>query len=196
MAAMPDPADLPAILERLRRGDEAAREELLPFVYDELHRLAQRALARAPVAPTLQTTALLNEAWMRVGEGEGRDFEGREHFLAVAARAMRSVLVDHARRRASQKRGGGVQRLDLDEVVELMEARSEGLVALDDALNEFAEVDETMARIVELRFFGGMTHPEIARALGQSLRSVERSWSTARAWLYAQLDPAAEAEER
>ena len=86
--------------------------------------------------------------------------------------------------------------LDLDEVVELMEARSEGLVALDDALNELAEVDESMARIVELRFFGGMTHPEIARALGQSLRSVERSWSTARAWLYAQLDPAAEGEER
>lgn len=177
------------LLRRLREGDERAADELVPLVYAELHRLARRAMADLPPGHTLQPTALLNEAWVRLTHGGGAGFEDREHFLAVASRAMRSVLVDRARRRGARKRGGGAERLELDRVVAVLEERSADLVALDEALEDLAQLDPELARIVEMRFFGGLKHPAVASVLGVSLRSVERGWSTARAWLHARLAP-------
>ena len=187
MPVMPDPARTAVLLKRMRDGDVDAAEELLPVVYQELHRLAERALGRQNPGHTLQTTALLNEAWIRLVEAEGGDWKSRNHFLAVAAKAMRSVLVDHARRRGAEKRGAGRARVELDEALDLLEQRSSDLLALDEALEELATMDESLARIVELRFFGGLKHPEIAELLNSSLRSVERGWSAARAWLYTRL---------
>lgn len=174
------------LLQRLNDGDVAASEELLKILYNELHGLARRAMAREPEGHTLQTTALLNEAWIRLFDSADKDWEGHSHFLGVAARAMRSVLVDYARRRNADKRCGGGDRvrLDLAEAVASFEKRGTDLVVLDEALEELADVDPVLARIVELRFFGGLKHPEIAKVIGSSLRSVERGWSTARAWLY------------
>lgn len=156
------------------------------LVYAELRRLARRAMSRQAPGHTLQTTALLHEAWLRL-EKVGARWESEEHFLAVAARAMRSVLVDHARRRSADKRGGGRQRVDLDDLVDVLQQRSADLLALDEALAELARLDEELGRIVELRFFGGLKHPAIADLLGVSLRRVERGWSTARSWLYTRL---------
>jgi len=189
---MPDAGDATLILKRLSGGDPAAGNELLPIVYAELHRLATSAMGKARNDHTLQPTALLNEAWIRLIEPGREGFDGRGHFLAVAARAMRSVLVDHARRRGALKRGGGAGRVDLDKAVVGFDERSEGLVELDRALNELTDFDDELARIVDLRFFGGLKNPEIARALDMSLRSVERGWSTARAWLYRRVSAQAE----
>jgi RNA polymerase sigma factor (TIGR02999 family) len=177
------------LLQRLNDGDATASEELLRIVYAELHGIARRAMAREPDGHTLQPTALLNEAWIRLFDSVEKDWEGHSHFLGVAARAMRSVLVDYARRRNAEKRGGGGDRVQLDvaEAVASFEQRGTDLVALDAALAELAEVDPDLARIVELRFFGGLKHPEIAKVVGTSLRSVERGWSTARAWLYQRI---------
>lgn len=156
------------------------------LVYAELRRLARRAMSRQGPGHTLQTTALLHEAWLRLEKLDAR-WESKDHFLAVAARAMRSVLVDHARRRGAEKRGGGRQRVDLDDVVDGLQQRSADLLALDEALAELTRLDEELARIVEMRFFGGLKHPAIADLLGVSLRRVERGWSTARSWLYTRL---------
>jgi len=176
--------DATLILKRLSAGDPAAGAELLPLVYEELRRLAQVAMKNARGNHTLQPTALLNEAWIRLIDPRRADFEGRGHFMAVAARAMRSVLVDHARRRGAEKRGGDALRVELDLAVAGFDERSEGLLELDRALHELASFDAELARIVDMRFFGGMKNPAIAEALGLSLRSVERGWSSARAWLY------------
>jgi RNA polymerase sigma-70 factor (ECF subfamily) len=190
---MPDINRPTLLLQRLNDGDSAASEELLKIVYAELHGLARRAMAREPGGHTLQPTALLNEAWMRLFDSASSDWQGHSHFLGVAARAMRSILVDHARRRGAEKRGGDRVRMDLSEAVASFEERGTDLVVLDEALEELAEVDPELARIVELRFFGGLKHPEIAKVLDSSLRSVERGWSTARAWLYQRVgDPTAD----
>ena len=178
--------DAKILLRRLQSGDGGASDELLPIVYAKLHRLAQRAMA-GRAGQTLQTTALMNEAWIRLVEGDGAEWQSRNHFLAVAARAMRSVLVDRARRRGALKRGGEKVELELDAVVDQLEERASDLLALDVAPEKLFEVDEMLARIVEMRFFGGLSQPAIAEVLGVSLRSVERGWSTARAWLYARL---------
>jgi len=185
---MADPGELTSLLLRYQAGDTAAADELVPLVHEELHRLAQRALAKLPPGQTLQTTALLNEAWLRIEQSDGAEFANREHFLAVAAMAMRSIVVDRARKRAADRRGGSFKRIDLDHAVDLFEQSSGGIVALDAALEELALARPELARIVDLRFFAGMSHPEIARVLACPLRSVERHWSTARAWLFARLD--------
>ena len=184
---MPAPVRTTVLLQRMQDGDRGAAQELLPVVYSELHRLAERAMGRQNQDHTLQATALLNEAWIRLVEAEGGEWKSRNHFLAVAATAMRSVLVDHARRRGADKRSGGRQRVELDRALDLLEENSTDLVALDEALCELAELDTSLARIVELRFFGGLKHAEIAELEASSVRSVERSWSTARAWLYHRL---------
>jgi len=179
-----EPGHVTLLLRRLSGGDEQAGDELAPILYAELHRLAQRAMAATPSSHTLQPTALLNEAWIRLIDTEAPEWDGRTHFLGVAAKAMRSVLVDHARKRGTLKRGEAREKIDIDEAVITFEERAIDLLALDEALAELGKVDEELARIVELRFFGGMKHPEIAEVLETSLRSVERGWVSARAWLY------------
>lgn len=176
-----------ALLLELQGGDESAADELLPLIYAELHRMAQRALAKGN-GHTLQTTDLMNEAWLKLVESSGAAWRSRDHFLAVAARAMRSVLVDRSRSRGALKRGGGRRaEVDLDAVVSKLEAHSTDLVLVDEALETLGRADRELARIVEMRFFGGMSHASIARALGVSLSTVERGWRSARAWLFVEL---------
>lgn len=186
---MEEPGRATRLLKRLERGDAAAGEELLPLVHDELRRLAASALGRDRVGHTLQPTALVNEAWIRLVEWEGAEFHDRSHFIAVAAKAMRALLVDHSRRRSAIKRGGDRERVALDQATALFEERAIDLVELSDALDELSEVDATLGRIVELQFFGGLGQKEIATMLGTSLRTVERGWRTARAWLFQRLAP-------
>ncbi|MEM1450688.1 MAG: ECF-type sigma factor [Planctomycetota bacterium] len=197
---MPSSPDLTGLLLRFQQGDADAANELVPLVHQELHRLARRALSRLPAGQTLQTTALLNEAWMRIDRGPeggpGGEIHDREHFLAIAAKAMRAVVVDRARSRTAEKRGGAFRRIDLDEVVDMLEHGATDVVALDEALEELAAERPELARVVELRFFAGMKHPEIARVEGLPLRRVERSWQAARAWLFVRLsDPDAAGAE-
>ncbi len=184
---MERPTPATVLLQRLSDGDKAAAAELVPLLHAELHRLAKGAMARTRAGHTLQPTALLNEAWLRLLESEGGQWSGREHFLAVATKAMRSILIDHARKRQSRKRGGGMQRVELDEVVLSLEDRAVDLLALNDALDELALADEALARIVELRFFGGLNNHEISSVTEMSLRSVERGWRSARAWLFQRI---------
>jgi len=190
---MADPSRTAILLQRLEAGDDAASDELLGLVYGELRRLAGAQMRDQRAQHTLQPTALVHEAWLRLaGAGDDRP-RTRGQFFALAARAMRSVLVDHARRKGAAKRGGDARRLLLEDVV--LRARSGGLdlVELDDALADLAEVDEQAARVVEQRFFGGLTHEEIAALAGVSLSTVERRWRLARVFLFDRLGGAAEA---
>jgi RNA polymerase sigma factor (TIGR02999 family) len=177
--------DITRILNEIAQGDPRAAEQLLPLVYDELRKLAARELAQEKADQTLQATALVHEAYLRlVGGSEERDFNGRRHFLAAAAQAMRRILVENARRKGRLKRGGGRQReaVELDALA--AELPDEELLALNEALERFAVHDSVKAKLVELHFFGGMSLPEIARHLGISLSTAERGWRYARAWLY------------
>jgi RNA polymerase sigma factor (TIGR02999 family) len=185
------PEDRPAVetaqlLHRLSLGDAAAAEQLLPLVYDELHRLASRLMQKERSDHTLQATALLHEAFLRLCGSDG-DFDDRHHFLRVASKAMRNVLVDHARARKAQKRGGGQQQVDLDLAGVFTLDHSDGILAVDETLSRLSAMDPQLAQIVELRFFGGLENQAIAAAIGSSLRSVERGWRTARAWLSREL---------
>ncbi len=180
------------LLNRIQAGDEGATAELLPLLYDELKRIARENMARERGGHTLQPTALVHEAWLRLVGGnaansdEGPGFNGREHFLKAAALVMRRVLVDHARARNSEKRGGGAQGhevVELDEIVDRFESEGTDLVDLDDALTELARTDEELARIVELRTFAGLTMDEVAAALGVSKATAERRARVARVWL-------------
>ena len=170
------------VLRRLTDGDQEAASELLPMVYDELRRLAGAAM-EGRGAQTLQPTALVHEAYLKLIDQES-PWEGRSHFLGVAAKAMRSILVDHARARSAAKRGGGRPRVPLDDALGWYEEQSIDLVALDDALAELGREDERLARVVELRFFGGLENAEIADVLGVSTPTVVRDWRLARAWLH------------
>jgi RNA polymerase sigma-70 factor (ECF subfamily) len=194
-ARVNDPGEATRILRRLREGDAAAAEELAPLVYDELHRLARNALGRARPGHTLQPTALVNEAWMRL-VGLETEWAGRSHFIGVAAKAMRSVLVDHARARSADKRGGAHARLELDEGFVLFEERAVDVLALEQALEELSVMDPFLAQIIELRFFGGLNQPEVAEHCGTPLRTVERGWQTARAWMFQRVTTILDEEER
>ncbi|MCR9243639.1 MAG: ECF-type sigma factor [bacterium] len=174
------------LLRRASEGDDLAAEELLPLVYDELRRIAGSLIGRERAGHTLQATALLNEAYVRLVE-PGASFSDRSHFLRVAARAMRNVLVDHARARRAKKRGEG-RRVDLDAEGLAVHENVEGLIAVDETLERLAAVDPQLAQLVELRFFGGLDNPATAEALGMSLRSVERGWRTARAFLQREME--------
>jgi RNA polymerase sigma factor (TIGR02999 family) len=182
-------ADVTRLLDAATAGDSAAAAELLPLVYDELRGLAAARMAAETPDHTLQPTALVHEAYLRlVGGGQPRDWGGRGHFFAAAAEAMRRVLIDHARARRADKRGGGRERLALDTVVEWVERTHRiDLVGLDDALGRLKALDPRPARVVELRFFGGCEMGEIAEHLGVSLSTVEKDWRLARAWLHSQL---------
>jgi RNA polymerase sigma factor (TIGR02999 family) len=181
------PADeVERLLASLRGGDGGALDRLLPVVYDELRALA-RQVRRGPSSETVNTTALVHEAYLRLSRGEG--FEGRSHFLGVAAKAMRHVLVDHARRRSAEKRGGDLARVELSETLVGSAAQtSDGLVlALDRALGRLGALDARKARVVECRFFGDLSVEETAAALGVSTATVKRDWRMAQAWLYRAL---------
>jgi RNA polymerase sigma factor (TIGR02999 family) len=158
------------------------------LLYGELHALAEREMRQPAATPTLQPTALIHEAWMRLVGGAPAQFESRTHFASVAARAMRSVLVDHVRRRQAQKRGGGSARIELDDVVELLAERTPDLLALDAALERLTRMDAQLGRLVELRFFAGLSVEETARVLGVSEPTVGRGWRVARMWLRRELE--------
>lgn len=180
------------LLRRASAGDSEAAELLYSTVYDELRRRARNLMGSDALSSTLQPTAVVNEAWMKLCPSvelqEGVEWKEREHFLAVASKAMRSVLVDHARARATDRRGGNGYRVEWEEAVALFDERSVNLVHLDDALQELAKLDPQLAKLVELRFFGGLTIEETAGILGTSTASLNRAWRTARAWLRAELD--------
>ena len=168
-------------------GDEKALGELVPVVYNELRRLAHHHLQSERPDHTLQSTALVNEAFLRLIGSEPVALQGRAHFVAVASRLMRQILVDYARNRQANKRDGGC-RIDVDALANLPIKGEAQLVALDDAIQELSKFDERQAKIVEMKFFGGLTTSEISRALGVSLTTVERDWSVARLWLRRQMD--------
>ena len=174
------------ILRRLSSGEQAAARELYPLVQAELRRLAGRAMAGQRGDHTLQPTALVHEAWIKL-VGQGKEFEGREHFLAVSARAMRSILVDHARARASEKRGGALERAPLTALHDTPAPEPEQVLAVDGALERLAEFDERLARVVELRWFGGLEVAEAAAVLRVSESTLARDWRAARAWLHREL---------
>ena len=181
------PAEVTELLRRWSGGDVAARESLVPLVYDELRRLARYYLASQRSDHTLQSTAIVHEAYLRLAGRDNVHWENRSHFFAVAAQLMRRILVDHARRRNAAKRGGAQLTLLVDQAVEPSSQRELDLVALDDALKALAELDERQSRIVELRFFGGLSIEDTSRLLEISPATVKREWSTARAWLYEEI---------
>ena len=181
------------LLEQTAEGNDEAFDELIGVVYEELRGIASRRLRRERPDHTLDTTALVHEAYLRLVDSRDSGWQDRTHFFAVAARVIRHVLVDHARRASAAKRGGGQAGVLLSDRTGSTEARSIELIALDQALTRLAERDPTLERVVECRFFAGMTMPETAEALGRSLRSVERDWQRARAYLYREL--AVDAEE-
>jgi RNA polymerase sigma factor (TIGR02999 family) len=183
-------ADVTQLLIALEQGDPKAAQELLPLVYDELRRLAAQRLAREAPGQTLEATALVHEAYLRlVGQDAAQPWDGRSHFFAAAAEAMRRILVEHARRKRSLKRGGDRTRENLDAVEPLAPAPRDDLLALDEALRRFAGVDPTAARLVELRYFAGLSIPASAAVLNISPRTADRLWAYARAWLLQEIEP-------
>jgi RNA polymerase sigma-70 factor, ECF subfamily len=170
-----------------RAGDQAALDQLAPLVYDELRRLAHRRLRHERPGHTLQTTALVNEAYLRLIDQREVSWQNRAHFFAVAARLMRRILVDYARSRHYAKRAGEEHKVALEEAAEVSDERGAELIAVDEALQSLAAFDERKSRVVELRFFGGLTIDETAEVLQVSHATIEREWTTARAWLYREL---------
>ncbi len=176
-----------AMLRRWGEGDRDSRDELFTAVYDELHRQAARCLRRERAGHTLQTTALIHEAYLKLIDQRSTDWESRTHFFAIAAQTMRRILTDHARRRNRQKRGRGEAAISLTAAAVGTEAPTVDLLALDQALTRLAVRDESLCRFVELRYFGGLTLEETAAAMGISEATASREWNTARAWLHREL---------
>ncbi len=185
---MADSSDVTILLDRINDGDGKAPEELLPLVYSELRKLAHSYLQRERADHTLQATALVHEAYLRLVDWETVSWQNRAHFFAVAANVMRKILVDHAREKRAQKRDFG-QKLSLDEALSLPDqnAREVDLIGLDDALRKLAKFDQTQSKIVELRFFGGLTIEETAHALKISPATVKREWTVAKTWLFREI---------
>jgi RNA polymerase sigma factor (TIGR02999 family) len=183
----PPSNDVTQLLGSLCDGNREAFDELLPLIYDELHRLAHLKLRGNRPGATLNTTALVHEAYFKLVDHHALDWAGRTHFFAVAARAMRQVVIDRARRRQAEKRGGGDTKITLDESRIAIDAQADRLIALDEALDHLARFDEHQAQIVEYRFFGGLTIAETASALDVSASTVKRDWRTAKAWLARQM---------
>ena len=168
-------------------GDQSALDRLMPLIDAELRRLAHRYMSRERAGHTLQTTALVNEAFLRLVNRKNLQWQNRAHFFGLAAQVMRTILVDHARSHASVKRGGGVRNLELDEAMVVSQQKAAEVIALDEALKQLALIDPRQSRIVELRFFGGLTVEEAAEVLHVSPVTIKREWSTAKAWLYHEL---------
>jgi RNA polymerase sigma-70 factor, ECF subfamily len=188
---MPDPAPVTSLLRAWSGGDEAALGQLLPLVEAELRRLARAYMARERIGHTLQTTALVNEAFLRLVDAQQVQWQDRAHFMGISARLMRRVLVDHARTRGMQKRGGGGYKVPLDEnMAAVAPAADLDLLVLDRALEALAAVDERKSRVIEMRFFGGMTVEETAEALRVSTDTVKRDWRLAKLWLLREMEGA------
>jgi RNA polymerase sigma factor (TIGR02999 family) len=185
--SQPSKHEVTQLLLAWSSGDRTALDKLTPLVYDELRRMAHRYMRRERPGHTMQTTALVNEAYLRLVNREAVHWQNRAHFFAIAAQVMRHILVDHARSHAFAKRGGGTRTISLDEAMLVSQERAAEVVALDDALKGLADIDPQQSRIVELRFFGGLTVEETAAVLQLSAATIKREWSTAKAWLYHEL---------
>jgi RNA polymerase sigma-70 factor, ECF subfamily len=193
--ALTSPKEVTRILNDVSAGDRDAPARLMPLVYDELRRLASRYLSRERPDHTLQPTALVHEAYVRLVDQTQVSWQNRAHFIGVAAQMMRRILVDHARLRHGEKRGGHRQKMPLDEAVSFEGKRDVDLIALDDALSDLARLDPGQSRIVELRFFGGLTLEETAEVMAISRSTVKREWIMAKAWLYDQLSNEARGQD-
>lgn len=183
-----DSHEVTALLLAWNSGDEAALDQLIPIVHAELHRLAHRCLRRETPSHEIHTTVLVNEAYLRLIDAQQMQWQNRAHFFAISARLMRRILVDFARQRNYQKRGGQAQQVSLDQALNLGAQRDEDLVALDDALNALAEIDPRKERVIELRFFAGLSVEETAEVLQVSADTVMRDWRLARVWLLRYLN--------
>jgi len=181
------PHEITQLLEDWSNGNQAALDKLYPLVYDELRRMARRYMIRERKDHTLQTTALINEAYLRLVAQRHVHWQNRAHFFAISAQIMRRILIDHARRHNYAKRGAGGQKISLDETAVLARNRATELLLLDEALHSLEEIDPRRSRVVELRFFGGLDNNEIAAVLKISANTVTRDWNLARAWLYQEL---------
>jgi RNA polymerase sigma factor (TIGR02999 family) len=182
----PKQHEITQLLAEWSDGNQSALDELYPLVYDELHRLARRYMSRERKGHTLQTTALINEAYVRLVDQKNVHWANRSHFFAISAQIMRRILIDHARRHGYAKRGGGAQQVSLEEAA-IITNRGAELLRLDEALKTLAEMDSRRSQVVELRYFGGLNNEEIAGVLNVSENTVTRDWNMARAWLYQQL---------
>ncbi|MGB7923989.1 MAG: sigma-70 family RNA polymerase sigma factor [Pyrinomonadaceae bacterium] len=180
---MPPASDITGLLTDWRNGDQAALEKLIPLVEKELHRIARRYMRREDPAHTLQTTALVNEAYLRLVDQKNVRWQNRAHFFAISSQIMRRILMNYARDRHRFKRGGGAIQVSLSDVAVMTRERSSELLALDEALNRLAKVDERKCRVVELRYFGGLSVEEAAEVLRVSTITVTRDWNMAKAWL-------------
>jgi RNA polymerase sigma factor (TIGR02999 family) len=181
--------DVTRLLQAWGAGDESALEQLIPLVYAELHRLAHRYMSLEQSGQTLQTTALVHELYLRLVDVKQIDLKDRAHFYAICARLMRRILVDFARSRSYQKRGGGITHVQLDEAATISAVVGSELIAVDDALKRLAGIDLRKSQVIELRFFGGLSVEETALALKVSAETVMRDWRLARSWLLRELDP-------
>lgn len=179
--------EITQLLAEWRDGNQEALDELYPLVYDELHRLARRYMSRERKGHTLQTTALINEAYVRLVDQRSVQWANRSHFFAISAQIMRRILIDHARRHGYAKRGGGARQVSLDETATVVLGDLSEFLRLDEALKSLAELDPRRSQVVELKYFGGLNNDEIAGVLKISKNTVIRDWNMARAWLYGQL---------
>jgi RNA polymerase sigma factor (TIGR02999 family) len=180
-------SEVTVILEAIQKGDRKAAEELLPLVYEELRKLAASKLALQSAEQTLQPTALVHEAYLKLLGDGSHSWQDQRHFFAAAAEAMRHLLVDRARRKATLRHGGGWQRVDLECVVAAAKTTDDNILLINEALEKFAAHDAVAAELVKLRFFAGLTFPQAARVLGLSERTAKRSWTYARAWLFKEI---------
>lgn len=180
-------SELTGLLDDWKHGDPAALRKLTPLIYDEMRRIAHRYAQRERNGHTLQTTALVNEAYLRLAGGDTPDWQNRAHFFAVTAQVMRHILIDHARRRRYLKHGGDAQQVPLEDACLMADDRAAELVTLDEALEDLARLDQRKTRVVELRYFGGLSLAETAEALGISLMTVRRDWRAAKAWLFRRM---------
>ena len=180
----PERANVTALLNRMRSGDREAGDRVAGLVYEELHRIASREMRREREGHTLQTTALVHEAYMRLAGAQSLEIQNRGHFFAVASQQMRRILVDHARASGAQRRGGAAIRVDLDKLQLAAAERSIDVILLDESLKELERLEPRAAKVVELRYFGGYTDKEVVEALGVSLATVRREWEFARSWLF------------
>lgn len=185
--AAPEAGEVTRILSAIRNGNAQAAKELLPLVYEELRRLAALKMAHESPGQTLQPTALVHEAWLRLGGRENQAWNGRPHFFGAAAEAMRRILIDNARRKRARRHGGGQQRIDVQEIEIVVDVADDDLLEVNEALERFAAQDQQKAELVKLRYFTGLTIAEAAEILGVSAPTAKRWWAYARAWLHKEI---------